>query len=100
MARRRYGRTIYRSARKGYRSRKGLLGGSMGNILIGAVAGAVSPMIPDVLGGWTKPAVFGAAGYFFKKPALMSIAGYEIGKTLMGGGLFGGGQSSSGGGWL
>ena len=56
---------------------------------MGAVAGAVSPMIPNVLGAYTKPIVFGAGGYLLKKPALLSIAGYETGK-IIGGMVFGG----------
>jgi len=95
--RRRSYRRYYAKARRAYRSRKGLLSGSIGNVVIGAAAGAISPMIPQFLGQWTNPVAFGIAGYFFKKPALMSIAGYELGKSLMGGG-----QASNGGsgGWL
>lgn len=99
--RRRYGRvrTVYSRARRGYSRRKGLLSGNTGNIVIGAVAGAASPMIPQFLGGWTNPLVFGGLGYFLKKPALLTIAGYEAGKNLTSGGLLGGGGDSSGG-WL
>jgi len=95
MARRRtYRRRAYTAARRGYRRRKGLLSGNAGNVVIGAVAGFASPYIPRVLGGWTLPIVFGGAGYLLKKPALLSIAGYEAGKTLSTGGLLGLGGSS------
>lgn len=80
-------RYVYTKAKKFYGKRKGLLGGSMGNIVLGAVAGAVSPMIPQFLGTWTNPAAFGIAGYVFKKPGLLTIAGYEAGKSLLSGGL-------------
>jgi len=99
MARRRktgYRTRYIRAARRGYSRRKGLLGGNTGNILIGAVAGAASNMIPDIIGPWTKPLVFGAGGYILKKPALLTIAGYEAGKQLSAN-LFGGGNGSSGG---
>ena len=93
MARRRSRtRTIYRTARRGYRSRKGLLSGSMGNVIIGAAAGAVSPMIPQFIGNFTNPVLFGVAGYFLKKPALLTVAGYEAGQALIGGNLFSGGN--------
>lgn len=80
-------RTVYRKAKRGYRARKGLLSGNTGNIVIGAAAGFVSPYIPRVLGGWTLPIVFGVGGYYFKKPALLSIAGYEAGRMISAGGL-------------
>lgn len=99
MARRRsYRRTrsVYRAARRGYSSRKGLLGGNTGNLLIGAVAGAASNYIPDIIGGWTKPAAFGAIGYLMKKPALLTIAAYEAGKQLMSGGFGLGGNGGGG----
>jgi hypothetical protein len=67
-----------------------LLSGNTGNIIIGAGAGFAAPYIPRVLGVWTLPVVFGGAGYFFKKPALLSIAGYELGKTISTSGLIGG----------
>ncbi len=101
VARYRRARRYYAAARRGYRSRKGLLGGSAGNLLVGAIAGAVSNMIPDFIGGWTKPLVFGAGGYILKKPALLTVAGYEAGKSLMAGGnIFGLGNNTSQGGWL
>lgn len=56
-------------------------------------------MIPQFLGEWTNPVAFGAAGYLLKKPALLTVAGYELGRKLTGGGI-GGGNQSSGGGWL
>lgn len=89
IARRSRTRVVYSKARRFYGKRKGLLGGSMGNIVIGAVAGAVSPMIPQFLGTWTNPLAFGVAGYVFKKPGLLTIAGYEAGKSLLSGGLSG-----------
>ena len=95
IARRSRTRVVYSRAKRFYGKRKGLLGGSMGNIVLGAVAGAVSPMIPQFLGTWTNPAAFGIAGYVFKKPGLLTIAGYEAGKSLLSGGLgsiFGGNQ--------
>jgi len=71
----------------------------MGNLVIGAIAGAVSPMIPNIIGKWTKPALFGVAGYALKKPALITIAGYELGRGLMTNGfsLGGGGNGNNGG---
>lgn len=86
-------RTVYRKARGGYRARKGLISGQLMNVVIGAAAGAAAPMIPRILGKWTLPVLFGAAGYFFKKPVLMGIAGYELGRgfTLPGGGVGNGG---------
>lgn len=80
-------RYVTRKARGGYRKRKGLLSGNTGNILIGAAAGFASPYIPRILGGFTLPVVYGGVGYLLKKPALFSIAGYELGKTLSTGGL-------------
>lgn len=44
--------------------------------------GFISPMIPEFIGKWTKPVVFGAGGYLLKKPALLGIAGYELGKSF------------------
>lgn len=92
--RRRAVRYVTRKAKGGYRKRKGLLSGNTGNMIIGAGAGFASPYIPRVLGVWTLPVVFGGAGYLFKKPALLSIAGYEAGKalstTFLGGGNGGG----------
>lgn len=100
MARRRARRAtryVTRKARGGYRKRKGLLSGNTGNIIIGAAAGFASPYIPRVLGGWTLPVVYGGLGYLMKKPALLSICGYEIGKTLSTGGLLGGLGGGNGG---
>ncbi len=88
-------RTVYRKAKRGYSARKGLLSGNLKNVAIGAAAGFVSPMIPQFIGKWTNPAAFFAAGYILKKPALMSVAGYEIGRAFSGG--FGGGESTAGG---
>jgi len=89
MARRRSFRRRYyapaRTIRRGYRSRKGLLSGNIGNVVWGAAAGFVDPMIPNFIGKWTKPVVFGAAGYLLKKPALLSIAGYKLGQTFTSG---------------
>jgi hypothetical protein len=42
-------------------------------------------MIPEFIGKWTKPVVFGAGGYLLKKPALLGIAGYELGKSFSSG---------------
>lgn len=94
-------RTRYiRAARRGYSRRKGLLSGNTGNIVIGAVAGAVSNMVPDIVGGWTKPLLFGAGGYVLKKPALLTIAGYEAGKMLASGGIFNLGGNGNGGAYI
>lgn len=94
-------RRYYGRIRRGYRSRKGLLSGNTGNMVIGAAAGFGSKFIPQFLGGWTNPLVFGALGYFTKKPAFFSIAGYEAGKNLASGGFFGNGLNpGNGGGWL
>lgn len=87
---RRARRYVARAARRGYRKRKGLLSGNTGNMIIGAAAGFASPYIPRIIGPWTLPVVFGAAGYFMKKPALLSIAGYELGKTISTSGIIGG----------
>lgn len=92
MARRKT-RTVYRTVRKGYRARKGLLTGSLGNILWGGVAGYASSMIPQFIGKWTNPVVFGAAGYLLKKPALLGVAGYAAGQALAGGAVFKAGSS-------
>lgn len=95
VARYRRARRYYAGAKRFYRGRKGLLGGSMGNVVLGAVAGAVSPVIPQFMGCWTNPLAFGVAGYVFKKPGLLTVAGYEAGKCLMSGGIgniFGGNQ--------
>lgn len=92
-------RTVYRSVKRGYRSRKGLLSGNIGNLLIGAIAGATSPMIPNIIGKWTKPVLFGVAGYALKKPALITIAGYELGRgfTMNGFSVGNGGNGNNGG---
>jgi hypothetical protein len=95
MAKRKYITRYVKKARRGYRARKGLLSGNIGNIAIGAGAGFISPMIPQLIGPYTNPVVFAAAGYYFKKPALLGIAGYEFGRMLGGGAL---GQVSGGGG--
>ena len=95
---RRVTRYVTRKAKGGYRKRKGLLTGNTGNMIIGAGAGFASPYIPRILGVWSLPVVFGGAGYIFKKPALLSIAGYELGKTLSTGGLLGGLGGGNGGG--
>jgi len=57
----------------------------MKNVVYGAAAGAAAPYIPQVIGKWTNPAAFFAAGYLLKKPALFGIAGYELGKGFIGG---------------
>lgn len=84
-------RTVYKKAKKGYRARKGLLSGQLMNVVIGAAAGVAAPMIPRFLGRWTLPVAFGAAGYIFKKPVLMGIAGYELGRGFTIGGNVGNG---------
>jgi len=87
MARRRTRtRTVYRRARRSYRRRKGLFSGSMGNVLLGVAAGFGTRYIPQFLGKWTNPAVFYGLGYFIKKPALMNIGAYELGRSLAGNG--------------
>jgi hypothetical protein len=96
MARRRKTRTVYRYAKRGYRRSKSLLSGKVGHVIIGGVAGAVSPMIPQFVGSWTNPLVFGGLGVVMKKPQLLTIAGYEVGKMLVGGGLLGGGSQNGG----
>jgi hypothetical protein len=58
------------------------------NFVWGAGAGLASGMIPQFLGKWTNPVAFGAAGYILKKPALMGVAGYELGKSFAGGNGF------------
>ena len=98
MARRRsYTRRVYTKARRSYRRRKGLLSGNMGNVVVGAVAGAVGDYIPPLIGVYTKPVAFAVGGYLLKKPALLSIAGYEAGKIagsmFLGGGGMPGGQA-------
>jgi len=82
MAARRRTRTVYRRARRAYTRRRSMVSGPVGNVLIGAGAGLVSPYIPNVLGQWTKPILFAGAGYVFKKPALMAIGGYELGRSF------------------
>ena len=64
-------------------------------MVYGAIGGAISPMIPQFIGGWTNPAVFGALGYLMKKPAFFTIAGYEVGRKL-GSSMFGGGTVGNG----
>lgn len=86
IARRKVTRRYYGRARRGYRKRKGLLSGAFGYIALGAAAGFAEKFIPPILGKWTAPAVIGAAGFFFKKPALMAVAGYTLGKMFTGGG--------------
>ena len=86
MARKTRTRTVYRRAKRSYRRRKGLLSGTLGYIVLGAAAGFATKFIPPVIGKYTAPAILGAAGYFFKKPALMAIAGYQAGSILAGGG--------------
>lgn len=91
MARRKT-RTVYRRAKRAYSRRKGLLGGgTLKNVAIGAGAGILSPFIPQFVGRWTNPIVFGAAGVFFNKPVLLGIAGYELGKSFSFGGNGNGG---------
>jgi len=97
MARRRAVRYVTRKAKRGYRKRKGLLSGSTGNMIIGAAAGFASPYIPRVLGVWTLPVVYGVAGYVAHKPALLSIAGYELGRSISASGLIGGLGGGGGG---
>jgi len=86
MARRARTRTVYRKAKRGYRARKGLIGGELKNVAWGAGAGMVAPYIPRVVGKWTLPLAFGVAGYLLKKPVLLGIAGYEIGRGFSLGG--------------
>jgi len=83
MARRRtYTRRVYSRAKRGYRRRKGLLSGNVGQMAYGAIGGIVGDMIPPVIGGWTKPLAFGAIGYLTKKSPFFVMAGYEAGKML------------------
>lgn len=84
-------RYVTRKVKAGVKRRKGLLSGNLMNVAIGAGAGFVSPYIPRVLGKWTLPLAFGAAGYLFKKPALLSVAGYELGRSFTFGGIATGG---------
>ncbi len=98
MAARRRGRTrtVYRAAKRGYSRRKGLISGQMANVAWGAGAGMAAPYIPRIVGKWTLPLVFGAAGYLLKKPALLAIAGYEIGRGFSLGGAIGSGAGFTG----
>jgi hypothetical protein len=88
-------RTVYRKARRAYRSRKSFLGGSMKHIVWGAGAGVASNFIPQFFGKWTNPVVFGGAGILLKKPDLVTVAGYELGKGLLG--SIGAGTGAGGG---
>ncbi len=93
-------RYVTRKVKSGVKRRKGMLSGQKGNMVIGGVAGFASPYIPRLLGPWTLPIVFGAAGYIAKKPVLMTLAAYELGRTLSASGLIGGlvGGGNGGGG--
>lgn len=85
MARRRT-RTRYRTRVKRVYSRsKGILGGAkLQNAMWGAGAGFIDPMIPEFLGKWTKPLVYGAGSIILKKPQLMTIAGFKLGQAFTG----------------
>lgn len=83
-------RYITKKAKSGYRKRKGMLSGQKGNMIIGGVAGFASPYIPRFIGPWTLPVAFGVVGYIAKKPVLMTLAAYELGKILSTGGLLSG----------
>jgi len=83
MARRRT-RTRYRTrVKRVYSRRKGLFSKSkLMNVAWGAGAGFVDPMIPNFLGKWTKPLIYGAGGVILNKPALLTVAGYKLGEAF------------------
>jgi len=62
----------------------------------GGGAGAISPYVPQVVGKWTNPILFGGASILLKKPQLMTIAGYQAGQALMMNGFSAGSSASVG----
>lgn len=79
-------RYVTRYVRRGYRKRKGIFAGKMGNVLLGVIAGFGQRYIPQFLGKWTNPAVFIGAGYVANKSQLITIGAYELGRSLAGNG--------------
>ena len=65
-------------------------------MVYGAAGAFIEPYVPKLLGKWTMPAAYAAAGYFFKKNALFTLAGYSAAKAFTnGGGLGNGGYFQS-----
>ena len=51
-------------------------------MLLGAGLGFASQYVPNVIGKWTKPALFMGAGFVTKKQDLLTIGAYELGKSF------------------
>jgi len=91
MARKSRTRYVTRYVKSGYsrRRKSGMFGkGSLNNLLWGGIAGAISGFIPSnlpVVGKWGKPVILGAGGIIMHKPQLVTCAGYELGRSLIGG---------------
>jgi hypothetical protein len=90
-------RRVYPKVRRYVSKRKGLISK---NMIWAAGAGAAGGFIPKFLGQWTLPAVFGAGGFFLKKPILMELAAYEGGKAAAQTFLGGAGNTNNNGGWV
>jgi hypothetical protein len=93
MARRRsYGRRAYSRARGGY-SRRGGLGG-LKKLIIPVAGGAIDAIAPPIMGitGYGSAAV----GYMMNDPVTCGIGAYQVGHSLAGKFLGGGGISSGG----
>jgi hypothetical protein len=89
MARRRsYNRRSYRryypKARRVYSRARGSSNKKlMGNVLDGAVVGAVQGMVPDnALWGYGDALVPIGVGWFRKNPVLQTIGGYQLGLKI------------------
>jgi hypothetical protein len=85
MAKRRtYTRTVYRSAKRSYRSRGGA--GAFKPVIAGALAGAAGGLASSFLGNYGNLAAHIGVGWFMKNQTLMTIGGMELGQMFFGGG--------------
>jgi hypothetical protein len=73
-------RTVYRKAKRVYRSRGG--GGAFKPFINGAIAGVAAEAGQKFLGQWGAPVGVGAVGYFMKDNTLKTIAGLQIGSIV------------------
>ena len=81
MARR---RRYYTRVKRSYRTRGGM--GAFKPIVNGIIAEAGSSFASNFLGAYSRPVIYGAAGWFLKDTTLKTLCGIQLGGMLLGGG--------------